>query len=123
MIYDDTLYPFEISVSIKELPNGLISIDYPKEGNNYKIKFLALAPKFDIVASSLENSTFINHINAQPFIVTSILYRNIFSKAIKVIDFVDYPKLNQIVVEKSSINNINYNLIKLVCKEWHKSVL
>ena len=123
MIYDNKLYTFEIKVSIEELPNELIKIDTPKENNSHVVKFLALPPKFDLISTALENATFINHINEQPFIVTSIFYRNIFTKAIRIIDFEDYPKISQIVVDKIQLSDVNYNLVKLICKEWHKNVL
>lgn len=124
LIYNSNdMFPFELQYSFIEHPNGLCTIDTPREGNSYTLKYLALGPSFDLVASALEESTYINHITGAPFVRTSILYRTIFPLAIINVEFPDNDKLNSIDVAGTNINQINYNLIKMICKQWLKDTL
>jgi hypothetical protein len=122
-LYTDELYGFETFYSYKELPNGLIVIDKPKEDNKYIVQFLAHGPKFDLIASALEDATYINHITGKPFIRTSILYRYLFTHAIVQINFPDNELMKSITVKDVDINRINYNLVKIICEHWRKNVL
>jgi hypothetical protein len=120
---EETYFPFESKYSFIEHSNGFCTIDCPKENNEFIILFLAKAPSFGLVANALEEATYINHITGKPFIRTSILYRILFSQVIINIEFPDNTKLNSIDVSSENLDNINYNLIKFVMKEWLKTVL
>ncbi len=122
IIYDNKLYLFEVQISIKKLENSMVIVDSPKKENSQLVRFLALPPKFDIVSQALEESTYINHITGEAFIRASILYKNIFKYAIKIIDFPD-SDIEQINVEKTNFGDLSYNLIKIISKEWAKEVL
>ena len=76
-----SVYPFEINYSYTKLPSGLIKIDSPTDDNCYKLKYTALGPEFELVSEILSNSSYINHITGEPFIVTSVLYREIIERA------------------------------------------
>jgi len=124
LIYDNNdMFPFELQYSFVEHPNGLCIIDTPKEGNTHTLKYLAHGPSFDIVASALEEATYINHITGSPFVRTSILYRTIFPLAIINVEFPGNDKLNSIDVVNMNISQINYNLIRMICKQWLKDTL
>jgi hypothetical protein len=120
---DKQLYGFEFNYSFEELPNGLLKFDAERENNCYLAKYLARSADFDIVSNALEESTFINHITGKPFIRTSVLYRQILLNAIVRIDFPDNDKLNSIEINSNVINSMNYNLAKLICKNWLRGVL
>jgi hypothetical protein len=120
---DKQLYGFEFNYSFEELPNGLLKFDVERENNCYLAKYLARSADFDIVSNALEESTFINHITGKPFIRTSVLYRQILLNAIVRIDFPDNDKLNSIEINSNVINSMNYNLAKLICKNWLRGVL
>ncbi len=122
LIYDNKLYCFEVFVSVRKLDNGVVLIDAPSEENCHLVRFLALPPKFDIVSQVLEESTYMNHVTGEAFIRTSILYKNILKHAIKIIDVVD-SDIDQINIEKTNFGDLNYNLVKAVCKKWLKDVL
>jgi hypothetical protein len=117
------LYAFEAYYSFEKLPNGMNKISYPKEDNRYKIEFLASGPAFELVSNALIESTFINHITGEPFKITTIFNKQIFQKAIVEINFPDNPELQTIHVNKVNIDLVDYNLIKLVVKQWRKDVL
>lgn len=122
LIYDNKLYCFETFISVRKLDNGIILADAPNDVNCHLVRFLALPPKFDIVSQALEESTYMNHVTGESFIRTSILYKNIFKYAIKIIDIVD-SGVDQINVEQTNFGDLNYNLVKAVCKQWLKDVL
>jgi len=122
-MYSKDFYEFETKCSVTKLPNDLIIVDYPKKDNLYELKFLALGPRFDIVSEALEDSTFINHITGKPFVRTSILYRKIFMSAIHSVQFPENLNIQPIIVNQTDINSMNYNLIKIICKEWLKKVI
>jgi hypothetical protein len=119
----DSLYGFETQFSYKKLENGLVIFDDPKDNNNYKLKFIATGPTFDIVSSALEESTYINHVTGSPFIRTSILYKMIFKNAIKQIEFPENEDLQSIDIKTADHSKMHYNLIKIVSKRWIKEVL
>ena len=123
IILNNDLYEFETECSVLKLDNGLLIVDYPKENNKHKIHFHAKGPRFDIISEALEEATFINHITGKPFVRTSILYRNIFLSAINNLQFSEELNLDPIIINQVDINKLNYNLIKLVCKEWIKTVI
>lgn len=122
-IFVNSLYPFEANFSYNILPNGVINFDYPKQDNSHTLKFIAYGPTFELVSKGLEEATYINHITGNPFIRTSILYAEIFQKAIVQVEFPDVEELKTIVVKKTDLNSLHYNLIKIVCKQWLKDVL
>lgn len=119
----EELYPFEINYSFTEHLNGLYVIDTPKKDNSFLIKFIAHGPGFDLVASALEEATFINHVTGKPFIRSSVLYSSIFKTAIVHVEFPDNDKLESFDVNKIDINSKHYNLIKIICKHWLQDVL
>lgn len=124
MLYKDNDYfPFQSSYSFVEFDNGLSIIDSPKKDNTYQLLFLAKGPSFDVVSNALEESTYINHITGQPFVVTSILYKKLFSTVIINVEFPNNNKLESIDVSNIDINKLNYNLVKIIIKEWLKKVL
>jgi hypothetical protein len=100
-----------------------VKIDTQKVDNIFTLKFLAKGPEFDIVSLALEESTYINHITGKPFIRSSVLYRQLFQTAVVDVDFPDNPNLNPIDVASSDLNKINYNLVKIIIKEWLKKVI
>jgi len=118
LVYENDLFGFEFLCSIVKQENGLIVFGKAKEDNSHKVKFLALGPRFDIIAKAAEDSTYINHITGEPFMRSSIAYRLIFMQAIKKIDFIDDEDISSIIVSETDINSVNYNLVKLVCKTW-----
>jgi hypothetical protein len=117
------LYGFETSYSYEKSPNGLIKISYPKDDNCYKIKYLATGPTFGVVSNALIESTFVNHITGEPFKVTSIFNKYIFENAIKEITFPDNDELKNITVSKINVNELDYNLIKIIVKSWRKETI
>ena len=121
--YKDELYPFETKYSFEKKPNGLIVIDRPTENNCYTVKFLAHGPGFELVANLLEECTYINHITGKPFVVSSLLYRKIFTSAIVQVDFPDNNLLPGFKVDQADMTTQNYNMIKIICKYWFKEVL
>ena len=124
MIYNDNDYfPFETYYAYIEYDNGLISIDTPKLDNSYKLIFIAKGPSFDIVSNALEEATYINHITGQPFVVTSILYKKLFSNVVINVQFPNNDKLESIDISQVDMNKLHYNLIKIVMKEWLKKAL
>lgn len=118
IIYENDLFGFEFDCSIQQRENGLVVFGKSTDDNKHIVKFLATGPRFDIISKAFEDATYINHITGEPFVRTSILYKLLFSQAIKKIDFVDYESLDSIEVSKVDINNLNYNLVKLICKKW-----
>jgi hypothetical protein len=121
-IIASSVYVFELEYSSEILESGLVTYSYPTENNKHTLKFLAHGPTFGIVSSALEEATYINHITGAPFVRTSIFYSQIFSKAIISIDFEDEEK-KTIDVKSVDMSTINYNLIKLIVKNWVKNVL
>lgn len=117
------MYPFEINYSYIKLPSGLVKIDNPQDGNCYTLKYTALGPEFELVSEILSNSSYINHITGEPFIVTSVLYREIIEKAIIYLNFDDNDDLESCDIKDIDINTLNYNLVKMISKNWIKSVL
>lgn len=117
------MYGFEFKYSYEKRANGLEIFGPAKDGNSYVLKYTAHGPEFNIVAASLEEATYINHLTGKPFVRTSILYREIFKKAIIYIEFPDNKELEPRHVEKIDLNKENYNLIKMICKHWIKEVL
>lgn len=117
------MFGFELEYSYKKLPNGLEVFGHPTEENRYVLKYLASGPEFGLVASGLEDSTFMNHLTGKPFVLTSMLYRQIFTKAIKLIEFPDNPELKTKNIAEISMDAENYNLVKMICKDWMKKVL
>lgn len=117
------MFGFELEYSYKRLPNGLEIFGKPTEDNRYVLKYVASGPEFGLIAPGLEESTFINHITGRPFVLTSILYRQIFMQAIKLIEFPDNPNLTTKKIAEISIDTENYNLVKMICKDWMKKVL
>lgn len=122
MIKED-IYGFETEYSFFVLPNGLHKFDYPKKDNSYKVLYLARTPSFDLVSRMLEEATYINHITGEPFVRTSLLYREIFTKAIVSVNFQDNDLLEEIDVSKADLSKINYNLVKIICKDYMRGVL
>lgn len=114
---------FEENYSYEKKENGFEKFDSPTESNSHTLKFLAFGPSFDIVSKALEEATYINHITGEPFIRTSVLYKTIFTEAVIQIDFIEDENLQTIQVKSLDINDINYNLIKIVAKKWIKEVL
>jgi len=120
---NNDLFTFEAKYSYEQYENGLVKIDTQKVDNIFTLKFLAKGPEFDIVSLALEESTYINHITGKPFIRSSVLYRQLFQTAVVDVDFPDNPNLNPIDVASSDLNKINYNLVKIIIKEWLKKVI
>ena len=117
------VYGFEAFYSYEKKENGLIKISYPTEENSYRINFIALGPTFGIISNALIESTYANHITGEPFKVTSIFNKYIFENAIKEINFPDNEEMKSINVSKTNINNLDYNLIKIIVKAWRKESL
>lgn len=122
ILYKNELYCFEIFISIKKLSNGMVIVDNPTDDNSHLVRFLAAPPKFDVVSCAFEDSTYMNNVTGSAFVRSSILYKNIFKNAIKIIDFVDLD-IDQIKVEEVNFNDLNYNLVKMISKAWLKDVL
>ena len=122
-IFVNSVYPFEVNYSFEKKVNGLIVFGDAKKDNDYKMKFLAYGPSFDMVAKGLEEATYINHITGEPFIRTSVLYRETFKTAIVQIEFPENQELETIVMKKADLNNLPYTLVQVVCKKWLKEVL
>lgn len=118
-----SVYPFEINYSYTKLPSGLIKIDSPTDDNCYKLKYTALGPEFELVSEILSNSSYINHITGEPFIVTSVLYREIIERAIVYLHFEDNDDIESCEIKDIDIGTLNYNLVKMISKNWIKSVL
>lgn len=123
LIYNpEDVFVLEAEFSINKDDNGLCSIGAPKENNSHKLKFLAKGPMFSVVSSALEEATYINHITGEPFVRSSLLYRELFPRVIVNISF-DNNEFENIDVSSTPIDVINFNLVKLVCKTWMKNVL
>jgi hypothetical protein len=109
----------------EERPNGLVKFSKSNQDNVNAKKMIIVAhgPEFQKVAKILEDSTFINHITGKPFLVSSILYRNIFKDMIVEISFPGNEKLHKKNISNIDISKENYNLIKIVSQHWMKEVL
>lgn len=120
---NNDLFTFEAKYSYEQYENGLSKIDTQKENNIFKLVFLAKGPEFDVVSLALEESTYINHITGKPFIRSSVLYKQLFQSVIVDVDFPDNPNLDHIDVASADLSKINYNLVKIIIKEWLKKVI
>jgi hypothetical protein len=120
---NNDFFSFETKFSYEKHVNGLVKIDNPKDDNSFTLKFLAKGPEFDIVSLALEESTYINHITGKPFIRSSVLYKQLFKEVVVDINFPDQLDLDSIDVASADLNKINYNLVKIIMKEWLKKVI
>jgi hypothetical protein len=120
---NNDLFTFEAKYSYEQYENGLVKIDTQKENNIFTLVFLAKGPEFDVVSLALEESTYINHITGKPFIRSSVLYKQLFQSVIVDVDFPDNPNLDHIDVASADLSKINYNLVKIIIKEWLKKVI
>jgi len=120
---DNDLFAFEAKFSYEKYANGLIKIDAPRYDNEHVLKFLAKGPEFEIISLALEEATYINHITGKPFIRSSVLYQQLFKDAVFDVDFPNNPELGHIDVATADLSKINYNLVKIIMKEWLKKVL
>jgi len=120
---NNDLFTFEVKYSYEQYENGLVKIDTQKENNIFTLVFLAKGPEFDVVSLALEESTYINHITGKPFIRSSVLYKQLFQSVIVDVDFPDNPNLDHIDVPSADLSKINYNLVKIIIKEWLKKVI
>lgn len=121
----DKIYPFECYYHYSMKNNG---VEVFKKANKEdvgakKIIFIARGPEFRIVAKMLEDATYINHITGKPFVVSSILYRNIFKNVIIEIDFPDNELIPKKKISEINVDAENYNLIKIIAQHWYKEAL
>jgi hypothetical protein len=52
-----------------------------------------------------------------------VLYKQLFQSVIVDVDFTDNPNLDHIDVASADLSKINYNLVKIIIKEWLKKVI
>lgn len=121
----ESVYPFELYYHHEIKPNGisLFKSARKEDPGAKRMIFIARGAEFLKVAKILEDSTFMNHITGKGFLVTSILYRNIFKQMILEIDFPDNENLEKKIIAEINMDVENYNLIKIVSKHWYKEVL
>ncbi len=117
---NDDYFGFEIKYGYIKNPNGIVKFVAPTNDNNHVLKYIARGPSFELISEALTESTYINHITGNPFVLTSLFYKMIFEKAIVEIMF-DNNDIESFKV--SSSKNINYSLVKMVSKNWIKGVL
>lgn len=116
------LHYFETKISLEKMENGIVKINKSKESNNITVTYLAQSPNFELLSNGLIEATYINHITGEPFVLSSILYYYIFKNAIKEINF-ENNILNPISTSSVDMSEINYNLVKIICRHWLKEVL
>jgi hypothetical protein len=70
------------------------------------------------MSSIIEEATIINSVNGKPFLRNKILCYQIMLNFIKSIRVVDNENEEYHTVNEFTINNMEYHLVKMICKKW-----
>ena len=119
---ENDIFGFELEYGYEVLPNGITKFFKPTNENKHILKYAARGPSFSLMSEALTESTYINHITGNPFILTSVFYKIIFEKAIIEVIF-DKSDLLSFKTNNVELSNLNYNLVKFIAKDWAKGVL
>ena len=117
-IFIDPNKTFEIKINFFKIENEILSkIKIDNDGDCLLI-CNALKRDFKTMSSIIEEATIINSVNGKPFLRNKILCHQIMLNFIKSIRVVDNENEEYHTVNESTINNMEYHLVKMICKKW-----
>jgi hypothetical protein len=109
---------FEIRINFYKIENEVLSkIKIDKNGDCLLICD-ASKRDFKTMSTIIEEATIINSVNGKPFLRSKILCYQIMLNFIKSIRVVDNENEEYHTVNESTINNMEYDVVKTICKKW-----
>jgi len=109
---------FEIRINFYKIENEILSkIKIDKNGDCLLVCD-ASKKDFKTMSTIIEEATIINSVNGKPFLRSKILCYQIMLNFIKSIRVVDNENEEYHTVNESTINNMEYDVVKTICKKW-----
>jgi hypothetical protein len=109
---------FEIRINFYKIENEVLSkIKIDKNGDCLLVCD-ASKKDFKTMSTIIEEATIINSVNGKPFLRSKILCYQIMLNFIKSIRVVDNENEEYHTVNESTINNMEYDVVKTICKKW-----
>jgi hypothetical protein len=109
---------FEIRINFYKIENEVLSKIKIDKNGDHLIICDALKRDFKTMSTIIEEATIINSVNGKPFLRSKILCYQIMLNFIKSIRVVDDENEEYHTVNESTINNMEYDVVKTICKKW-----
>jgi hypothetical protein len=109
---------FEIRINFYKIENEVLSKIKIDKNGDHLIICDASKRDFKTMSTIIEEATIINSVNGKPFLRSKILCYQIMLNFIKSIRVVDDENEEYHTVNESTINNMEYDVVKTICKKW-----
>ena len=109
---------FEIKLNFFKIEDDNLSRIQINNAGDHLLICEASKRDFKTMSSIIEEATIINSVNGKPFLRNKILCFKIMLNFIKSIKVVSEYSEEYFTINESSINNMEYDVVKAICKKW-----